>query len=337
MKVLITGGAGFLGAQLARALLAHHMLAGRTVERLVIADLAPPPADLLADARVEARAGALSGQCAALAAERFDGVFHLAAAVSAECELDFERGLAANLDATRALLDALRKVGNVPRFVFASSLAVFGNDAAVPLPRVVRDDTRPTPESSYGTQKLIGELLVADYTRKGYLDGRSVRPVTVVVRPGRPNAAASGFLSGIIREPLAGREAICPVAPAAEVALSSPARTVAGFIAAFEANADAYGSRTALTLPALTVRVQDMLDALERIAGREARARVRFESDPLVARLVASWPARVEAQRAARLGLAPDPDFASIVRQYVRDHPGAVIDPHVRAAAQADG
>jgi len=319
MKLLITGGAGFLGARLARTLLANGLLAGQTIEQLVLADLFEPPADLCADPRVEARTGALLEQCAALKHERFDGVFHLASAVSAECEADFELGLRSNLDTTRALLDALRAAGNAPRFVFASSLAVFGSDPALPLPEVVRDDTLPTPQTSYGVHKFICEQLVADYTRKGYIDGRSARLMTVTVRPGRPNGAASGFVSGIIREPLAGLDAVCPVAPDTAVAVSSPARTVEGLIAVFEAGREAFGGRTALNLPALTVRVQDMLDALAAVAGPAALEHVRFVPDAAIARMVGGWPAHVESRRAARLGLQPDPDFRSVVLQYLQD------------------
>ena len=275
---MITGGGGFVGSRLARALLARGTLAGERIDRLVLTDIAPPPADLLADARVEARTGPLLAQTDALREEPFDGVFHLASAVSGECEADFDLGLRSNLDSTRALLDALRAHvnagGKVPRVVFSSSVAVFGPDPAVPLPSVVADDTLPAPQTSYGTHKLICEHLVADYTRKGYIDGRAARLMTVTVRPGRPNGAASSFFSGIIREPLAGVEAICPVSPDVSHPVSSPARTVEGLIAVYEASREAFGGRTALNLPALNVRVSEMLDALEEVAG-PGRARAR--------------------------------------------------------------
>ena len=333
MKLLITGGAGFLGARLARTLLARGTLAGRAIDRLVLADLVPTPPDLAADARVQARTGALLEQCAALADEGPDGVFHLASAVSSECEDDFELGLRSNLDTTRALLDALRRrteAGHAaPRFVFASSVAVFGSDPALPLPPVVRDDTLPTPQSSYGVHKFVCEQLVADYTRKGYIDGRSARLMTVSVRPGKPNAAASSFLSGIIREPLAGQDAVCPVPPQTQVAIASPARTIDGLIAVFEAERERFGGRTALNLPALTVRVQDMLDALAEVAGPAALARVRFEPDAAIARIVGGWPSRFESARTQRLGLAPDPDVRSIVLQYVHEH-GMALPAHTR-------
>ncbi|MDM0001609.1 NAD-dependent epimerase/dehydratase family protein [Variovorax sp. J22P240] len=323
MKLMITGGGGFVGARLARALLKRGILAGERIDRLVLTDIAPPPADLLADARVEARTGPLLAQTDALREEPFDGVFHLASAVSGECELDFDLGLRSNLDSTRALLDAIRAHvnagGKVPRVVFSSSVAVFGPDPAVPLPKIVADDTLPAPQTSYGTQKLICEHLIADYTRKGYVDGRAARLMTVTVRPGRPNGAASSFFSGIIREPLAGVDSICPVSPDVSHPVSSPSRTVDGLIAVYESSRDAFCGRTALNLPALNVRVSDMLDALEKVAGPAVRARVRFERDERIAGIVANWPSGASAARAARLGLHPHDNFADIVQQYIDD------------------
>jgi D-erythronate 2-dehydrogenase len=323
MKLLITGGAGFLGARLARTLLARGTLAGQPITRVVLTDIAPPPADLLADARVEARTGALLTQTDALRDEPFDGVFHLASAVSGECEADFDLGLRSNIDSTRALLDAIRANvnagGAAPRVVFSSSVAVFGPDAAVPLPALVADDTLPTPQTSYGTHKLICEHLVADYTRKGYIDGRAARLMTVTVRPGKPNGAASSFFSGIIREPLAGVEAICPVDASVSHPVSSPTRTVEGLIAVFEASRDAFNGRTALNLPALNVHVADMLDALAQVAGAAVRERVRFVRDERIAGIVANWPSGATARRALRLGLTPHKGFAEIIRQYIDD------------------
>ena len=331
MKLLITGGAGFLGARLARTLLARGQLAGRALERVVLTDQFAPPADLAAHPLVEARTGPLLAQCAAFAEEPFDGVFHLASAVSGECELDFELGLRSNLDSTRALLDALRaqaRKGSSPaRLVFSSSIAVFGPDDAVPLPALVGDDTLPTPQTSYGTHKLVCEHLVADYTRKGFLDGRAARLMTVTVRPGRPNGAASSFFSGIIREPLAGEEAVCPVSPDVSHPVSSPQRTVEGLIAVYEASREAFLGRTAMNLPALNVTVQQMLDALEEVAGPAVRARVRFERDERIAGIVANWSRGATAGRAARLGLQPERSFADIIRQYIADcagHPTAL-------------
>ncbi len=326
MKVLITGGAGFVGARLARTLLAGGLLAGRRIEQLVLADQAQPPADLCADPRVQPRVGPLLALCEALHEEAFDGVFHLASAVSGECEADFDLGLRSNLDSTRALLDALRHRagrGAAPtRLVFSSSVAVFGPDPAVPLPAVVGDDTLPTPQTSYGTHKLICEHLVADYTRKGYIDGRAARLMTVTVRPGRPNGAASSFFSGIIREPLAGQQAVCPVSPEVSHPVSSPQRTVQGLVAVYEASREAFVGRTALNLPALNVTVQQMLDALQAVAGPAARARVRFEPDERIATIVGNWPRAASARRAAALGLQPEACFEDIIRQYMADCAG---------------
>ena len=323
MKLLITGGGGFLGARLAHTLLARGRLNGHAITRVVLTDIAPPPADLLADARVEARTGALLAQTDALRTEAFDGVFHLASAVSGECEADFDLGLRSNLDSTRALLDALRfnvNAGGAPaRLVFSSSVAVFGPDPAVPLPKVVADDTLPAPQTSYGTQKLICEHLVADYTRKGYIDGRAARLMTVTVRPGKPNGAASSFFSGIVREPLAGVESICPVDASVSHPVSSPTRTVEGLIAVFEASREAFVGRTALNLPALNVRVADMLEALAVVAGPKVRALVRFERDERIAGIVANWPGGASSVRASRLGLAAPADFATIIRDYIAD------------------
>jgi D-erythronate 2-dehydrogenase len=324
MKVLITGGAGFLGARLARQLLQRGTLRAQRIDRLVLADLAEArdPA-LRDDPRVQMQVGDLLGRIPALMAQPFDAVFHLASAVSAECEADFDLGLRSNLDTTRALLDACRaqsaQGAPAPLFVFSSSVAVYGSDPALPLPAVVDDRTLPTPQSSYGIHKFVCEQLVADYTRKGYIDGRTARLMTVSVRPGRPNGAASSFLSGIVREPLAGVEAICPVAPDTAVALASPATTIAGLIAVAEASREAFGGRTALNLPALTVTVQQMLDALREVGGADAARLVRFEPDATIARIVGGWPSRFDSPRSRALGLLPDPDFLSVIRQYVRD------------------
>ena len=258
-NVVITGGAGFLGSRLARELLAAGSVAvagngARPLSGLTLADQSPPPADLAADERVTVVRGDLSelldpARTGPGTLAGADVVFHLAAAVSGECEADFDLGLRANLRATEALLASCRALGTNPVVVFSSSLAVFGASGDHPLPAVVDDHTLPNPQSSYGVQKVIGEQLLADYARKGFLHGRAVRLATVSVRPGRPNAAASGFLSGIIREPLAGHRAACPVGAATEVALISPGRAIEGLLCAAASSQQSWGGRSAVTLP----------------------------------------------------------------------------------------
>ena len=329
VHVVITGGAGFLGSRLARELLAAGSVevdggGARALSRVTVLDAAPLPDDLAGDERVAFTHGDLgdlldpsgSGRDTLAGA---DVIFHLAAAVSGECEADFDLGMRANLRVTESLLALCRALATNPVVVFSSSLAVFGASGEHPLPPVVDDHTMPNPQSSYGVQKAIGEQLLADYTRKGFLRGRAVRLATVSVRPGRPNAAASGFLSGIIREPLAGRRAVCPVGAATEVALISPARAIDGLLCAAGSAEESWGGRSAVTLPALTVTVADMVAALERAAGPGAGALIDWVPDPVVARLVLSWPARVRAGRAERLGLGPDPDFGSIIGRYLAE------------------
>ncbi len=323
MKILITGGGGFVGSRLAGALLARGRLAGAAIDQIVLADQVAPRPSLTSDPRVEARVGPLLSQCEALGQEGFDGVFHLASAVSGECEADFDLGLRSNLDTTRALLDALRAAtargGTPARLVFSSSVAVYGPDPSKPLPDLVGDDTLPAPKTSYGTHKLVCEHLIADYSRKGFVDGRSARLMTVTVRPGKPNGAASSFFSGIIREPLAGIEAICPVSPEVSHPLTSVARTVEGLIAVYEASVDELGGRLALNLPSINATVGDMLAALEEVAGPAVRKLVRFERDEVIAGIVGNWSRGASAARAARLGLAADKSFADIIRQYIAD------------------
>ena len=338
MYVLITGGCGFLGQRLARSLLDDGLavLGGRAappLARLILADRFAPPPSLAADARVQHVGGDLVDALrdGRLAPAGCRLVFHLAAAVSAECEADLELGLRSNLEATLALLRACA-VGGVggaepPLFVFASSVAVFGAPPGQALPQPVEDNTLPMPQTSYGSQKFAGELLVADFSRRGLVHGRSLRLMTVAVRPGRPNAAASGFLSGIVREPLAGQRARCPVPPATEVALASPARTVQALRRAAEADAAAWGPTTAVNAPSLTVSVGAMVQALAEAAGAQAAALIDWEPDPRIERIVSGWPSRVAATRAAALGLQPDRSFGDIVAAYIADHPDAVRLP----------
>jgi len=332
MNIVITGGAGFLGARLARQLLEQGQLslaggAPKTIQTVTLVDRIAPSAALTADPRVRAVVGDLNelleNNTGAAQVVRADDalVFHLAAAVSGECEADFDLGMRSNVDATRALLQACRELGTTPTVVFASSLAVFGNSAAQPLPPVIDDRTLPTPQNSYGIQKFIGEQLVADYARKGFIRGRNVRLMTVSVRPGKPNGAASSFLSGMIREPLAGARAACPVPPETAVALSSPARTIEGLVRAAEASDADWGARTAINLPALKTTVGEMAAALERVAGKETAGLIDWTPNPAIANIVTSWPAAIDAARARALGLLPDRDFDSIIAAYLGENP----------------
>ena len=324
-NVVITGGAGFLGARLARELLAAGSVnvaghGARPLSRLTLVNRAPLPPDLAADGRVaEVRGdlGEVLGPAGRDPVPGADVIFHLAAAVSGECEADFDLGIRANLRATESLLASCRAAGTGPVVVLASSAAVFGASAEHPLPAVVNDHTLPNPQTSYGVQKFISEQLLADYTRKGFLRGRAIRLMTVCVRPGRPNAAASGFFSSIIREPLAGERATCPVGPRTEVALASPAKAIDGLLCAATSSDEAWGGRTAVNLPALTVTVAEMVTALERVAGPAASGLIDWIPDPAVGGIVTSWPARFRADRAARLGLVPDPDFGSIIAMHL--------------------
>ena len=329
VHVVVTGGGGFLGARLARELLAAGSLdvaggGARPLTRLTLIDQAPVPADL-ADLAGDGRVAVVQGDLCELLGpgetEALGGaevIFHLAAAVSGECEAHFDLGLRANLQAAETLLVCCRAVGTRPVVVFASSVAVFGGSAEHPLPALIEDHTLPVPQTSYGTQKFMIEQLLADYTRKGFLDGRAVRLMTVSVRPGRPNGAASGFLSGIIREPLAGLRATCPVDPGTEVALASPGKAVGALLCAAESPAQAWG-RSAVTMPALTVTVAEMAAALARVAGPQVSALIDWIPDPVVAGMFANWPARIRTDRAAGLGLTPDPDFESVIRLHLAE------------------
>lgn len=322
MNVLVTGGAGFLGRRLIHALCERGTLhdargTPQPIRQIVALDAAET-ADAHADARVRYVRADLADAAALAAAFRpgVDSVFHLAAVVSGAAEADFDLGMRVNVDGTCTLLDACRRSAIPPRFVFASSVAVFGGA----LPSVVTDATTPAPQTSYGTQKLIGELLLNDCTRRGYVDGRALRLPTIVVRPGKPNAAASSFASGIIREPLAGVEAVCPVAEDTALWLMSPATVAASLLHAHDKPASAWGAQRALNLPGLTASVRDMIAALRTVGGDAAARRVRFERDERIAGIVSGWPALFEPTRALALGFRPDVDITAIVRDYARQY-----------------
>jgi len=322
-RVIVTGGAGFIGTLLARRLLAKPVTIGDArpapVDELVLVDLAVPPSDVAADPRVRAVTGDLADVAGELADA--DAIFHLAGVVSGAAEADFDLGMRVNVDGTRAVLERARRHRTPPVLVFSSSLAVFGADPALPpsTGSPVGDDTLPRPQSSYGIQKFIGEQLVADYARKGFVRGRSVRLMTVAVRPGKPNAAASSFVSGIIREPLAGLRATCPVAPDTPVALSSPRRTLQGILRAAAVGDAAWGSRTAMNLPALATTPRSMAEAMDRVVGYAASDHMDWTDDPVIGAIVRSWPARVETPRANALALRPEASFDDIVRAYLDD------------------
>ncbi len=320
MRIVITGGAGFLGTRLARAILARDTLtdargAKRAVRELVLLDVASAPD--FGDARVRAIAGDLADPAVIERAVTpdTDSVFHLAAVVSGQAEAEFDVGMRVNLDATRALLERCRRLAAPPKFVFTSSLAVFGG----PLPDPVPDDAPLTPQASYGTQKAIGEYLVYDMTRKGFLDGRSLRLPTITVRPGKPNKAASSFASGIIREPLAGGDAPYPGAPTTRMWVQSPRAVIANLIVGHEAPASAFAHTRSINVPCISVAIGDMVAALRRVAGDAVADRVKWQYDPAIDRIVSTWPAKFAPKLGPALGMSADADFEGIVRAYLAD------------------
>ena len=320
MRVVITGGAGFLGSRLARAILERGTLTdsrgnSRRVRELVLVDIVPPAPQ--ADSRVHAIQGGLDDRALVDRAitPDTDSIFHLAAVVSGQAEAEFDIGMRVNVDATRQLLERCRACAAPPRFLFASSLAVFGGSLPDPVP----DDAPVTPQSSYGTQKAIGELLVSDMSRKGFIDGRALRLPTVVVRPGKPNRAASSFASGIIREPLSGVEAICPVAPTTRMWVQSPRAVVDNLLAGHEAAADRFPAFRAINVPGISVAVGDMVSALRNVAGDAVAARVQWRYDAAIDRIVSTWPSRFEARVGPALGMRADADFESVVRGYITE------------------
>jgi nucleoside-diphosphate-sugar epimerase len=324
MHILITGAAGMIGRKLTQRLTAQGELCGRRIDRLTLADVVEPEKPAGFSGRVEASACDISeaGACGRLIETRPDVVFHLAAIVSGEAELDFDKGYRINLDGTRHLLEAIRAVGARndagpyrPKFIFSSSIAVFG----APFPDTIADEFHLTPLTSYGTQKAICELLLADYTRRRILDGIGVRLPTIVVRPGKPNKAASGFFSSIIREPLAGAEAVLPVDEAVQHWHASPRSAVGFLLHAAELDREALGARVNLTMPGVCCTVGEQIAALGRVAGSRAVARIRRAPDPLIARIVAGWPARFEPRRALALGFRAERTFDEIIRVHIED------------------
>jgi len=325
MHILITGAAGMIGRKLTAHLVNDGALNGKPLEKLTLIDVSAPPKPEKFSGKVETMATDIADPAAVAAAiaGRPDVIFHLAGVVSGEAELDFEKGIRVNLDGSRRLLDAIRTAGDGyrPRLVFTSSIAVFG----APFPHAIADDFHLTPLTSYGTQKAAVELLLADYTRRGFIDGVGIRLPSIVVRPGRPNKAASGFFSSIIREPLNGEEAVLPVAESVLHWHASPRAATGFLIHAAGLDAAKLGPRVNLTMPGVCCTVAEQIAALRRIAGDKVAARIRREPDPLVARIVAGWPSRFDPVRALALGFKADASFDEIIRVHIADELGGKI------------
>jgi D-erythronate 2-dehydrogenase len=325
MHILMTGAAGMIGRKLTARLVKDGALNGQPIEKLTLIDVHAPDRPDRFGGAVETIAADVAEPAAMADAvsKRPDIIFHLAAVVSAEAELDFEKGTRINLDGSRALIEAISTVGNGyrPRLVFTSSIAVFG----APFPDAIADDFHLTPLTSYGTQKAVTELLLADYTRRGFLDGVGIRLPSIVVRPGRPNKAASGFFSSIIREPLAGQEAVLPVADSVLHWHASPRAAVGFLVHAAGLAPEKLGPRVNLTMPGVCCTVAEQIAALRRIAGDKVAGRIRREPDPLVARIVAGWPSRFDPRRALALGFRGEASFDEIIRVHIEDELGGNI------------
>jgi D-erythronate 2-dehydrogenase len=325
MHILITGAAGMIGRKLTARLVEDGALNGKPIEKLTLIDMQAPDRPDRFGGAVEKIAADVAepAAIAAVVGRKPDVIFHLAAVVSAEAELDFEKGTRINLDGSRALIEAIRTAGNGyrPRLVFTSSIAVFG----APFPDAIADDFHLTPLTSYGTQKAVIELLIADYTRRGFLDAIGIRLPSIVVRPGRPNKAASGFFSSIIREPLAGQDAVLPVADSVLHWHASPRAAVGFLVHAAGLDAGKLGPRVNLTMPGVCCTVAEQIAALRRIAGDKVAARIRREPDPLIARIVAGWPSRFDPRRAMALGFRGEASFEEIIRVHIEDELGGKI------------
>lgn len=320
MHIVITGAAGFLGCRLAHQLLQHGQLTGndgklQTITRITLLDVVA--AQGFDDARINVVVGDIADAAVieSVIDARTQSIFHLAAIVSSHAEADFELGMKINFDATRSILERARILGTKPRVVFTSSVAVFGGD----LPSQVPDHALLTPQSSYGTQKVMGELLINDYSRKGFIDGRALRMPTIAVRPGVPNKAASSFASAIIREPLHGQPAVCPVSPTTCLWVMSPRKAIENLIHGHEINGADLGLTRFLSIDGLSVSVRQMVDALEQVAGAEVVKLIQWKEDQAIKRIVNSWPGNFAAEHAKTLGFTADRDFASIVRAYIED------------------
>ena len=319
MHILVIGASGMLGSKLVIKLATSGHVLGRPITKLTRQDLvlAPPPPS--ANFAMETQMSDLSkeGECNKLISEKPDVIFHLAAIVSGEAEADFEKGYRINFDGTRELLEAIRQLGGgyCPKLVFTSSIAVFG----APFPEVINDEFFTTPLTSYGTQKAMGELLISDYSRRGFVDGLSLRMPTVCVRPGKPNKAASGFFSNIIREPLVGLEAILPVNDDVRHWHASPRTAINMLIHAANLDTTLVGPRRSISMPGVSCTVADQITALAKVAGPDCLKLIRREPDAIIARIVSGWPQNFNPQRALALGFKPDKDFEEIIRIHIED------------------
>jgi len=329
MHVMVTGAAGMIGRKLiARLVKDGGLRVGaqgvKPIDKFTLTDVVAPEKPAGFAGKVELVTGdmAVPGAAEKLIAERPEAIFHLAGVVSGEAEIDFDKGYHVNLDGTRALLEAIRHAeGYHPKFIFTSSIAVYG----APFPYAIPDDFHLTPLTSYGTQKAISELLLADYNRRGFLDGVGIRLPTICVRPGKPNKAASGFFSGIIREPLAGQEAILPVADTVRHTHASPRAAVGFLLHAATLTREQLGPRINLAMPGVCCTVAEQIDSLTRIAGPKVAARIKRQPDDLVMRIVAGWSERIDAERAAELGFKAEQNFDEIVHAHIEDELGGKI------------